>query len=182
MQSRKGLRMEFIFETEYSQKVTKTMARVLRKTLRRKHNKRSHIFGWIVMALALLLVLPIGDRVVSFDFRTVITYLAILILLLVLIFEDSINGYIARKRMLKGTEKSKATFRDEGYYSETEMGNTEWQYDKIITIAETKDYFVFVFSPSHAQVYDKSNLTGGTVEEFSSFIKEKTQKELVFIR
>lgn len=149
--------MEFIFETTYGQKVTKTMARVLRKTLRRKHSKRSHIFGWIVMVLALLLVLPIGDRVVTFDFRTVITWLVILIFLLVLIFEDSISGYIARKRMLKGTEKSKATFRDDGYYSETEMGNTEWQYDK-------------------------SNLTGGTVEEFNSFIKEKTQKEIVFIR
>lgn len=124
MQSRKGLSREFIFETTYGQKVTKTMARVLRKTLRRKHNKR----------------------------------------------------------MLKGTEKSKATFRDDGHYSETEMGNTEWQYEKIGMLAETKDYFVFVFSPSHAQVYDKSNLTGGTVEEFSSFIKEKTQKEIVFIR
>lgn len=49
-------------------------------------------------------------------------------------------------------------------------------------IAETKDYFVFIFSPSHAQVYDKSNLPGGTAEEFSSFIKEKAQNEIEFIR
>lgn len=68
------------------------------------------------MVLALLLVLPIGDRVVTFDFRTVITWLVILILLFVLIFADSINGYIARKRMLKGTEKSKASFRDDSLY------------------------------------------------------------------
>lgn len=35
--------MEFAFETEYGQKATATMARTLRKTLRRKHNRRSHI-------------------------------------------------------------------------------------------------------------------------------------------
>lgn len=174
--------MEFAFETEYGQKATATMARTLRKTLRRKHNRRSHIFGWIVMGLGLLLVLPIGEKAFTFDFKTIITCLTILALFTVLAFEDRLNGYIARKRMLKGTEKSKATFRDNGYYSETEMGNTEWSYDKIGVFAETKDYFVFVFSPSHAQVYDKKHLTGGTVEEFRKFIQDKTEKEVITLR
>ena len=84
--------------------------------------------------------------------------------------------------MLKGLEKAKATFRDDGYYSETEMGNTEWQYAKIELVAETKDYFVFVFSPSHAQVYDKNHLTGGTVEEFRQFIQDKTDKGIVSVQ
>ncbi len=174
--------MEFVFETEYGQKETTAMARTLRNTLRKKHSRRSHLFGWIVMILALLLTLPIGDKVFAFDFKTIFTYAVILILFLVLIFEDNINGYIARKRMLKGTEKSKATFRDNSYYSETEMGNTEWQYDKIGMIAETKDYFVFIFSPNHAQVYDKNNLIGGTAEEFRKFIQNKTNKEIVFVK
>ena len=41
--------------------------------------------------------------------------------------------------------------------------------------------FVFIFSISHAQVYDKSGLTGGTVEEFREFIQRKTEKEIVAI-
>ena len=68
--------------------------------------------------------------------------------------------------MLKGTEKSITTFSDNGYYSKTDIGNTQWQYDNIEVVAETKDYFVFIFSPSHAQVYDKEHLNGGNIEEF----------------
>ncbi len=174
--------MEFVFETEYGQKATATMARALRKTLRRKHSRRSHIFGWIVVSLGVLLALPIGDKAFSLDLKTIITCLVILALFIVLVFEDSLNGYIARKRMLKGTEKSKATFRDNAYYSETEMGNTEWSYDKIGALAETKDFFIFIFSPSHAQVYDKKHLTGGTAEEFRKFIQDKTEKEMIALR
>lgn len=174
--------MEFVFETEYGQKATATMARALRKTLRRKHSRRSHIFGWTVVGLGVLRVLPIGDKAFTLDFKTIITCLVILALFSVLTFEDSLNGNIARRRMLKGTEKSKATFRDIGYYSETEMGNTEWSYDKIGALAETKDYFVFIFSPSHAQVYDKKHLTGGTAEEFRDFIQGKTDKEIITLR
>jgi len=174
--------MEFTFETNYGQKATTTMARVLRKTLTRKHSRKSHIFGWIIMIFAILLTLPIGDKVFTLDMKTIITYLVILILFLVLIFEDNINGYIARKRMLKGTDKSKVTFSETSYYSETEMGNTEWKYDNIGILAETKDYFVFIFSPSHAQLYDKQSMSGGTVEEFKIFIQDKTQKEMVYVK
>ena len=174
--------MEFVFETEYGQKEMIAMARTLRKTIRKKHSRRSHIFGWIVMIIALLLILPIGDKVFTLDFKTIINCLVVGAIFLVLVFEDRLNGCIAGKRMLKGLERAQATFRDEGYYSETEMGNTEWQYDKIGMLAETKDYFVFVFSPSHAQVYDKNNLTGGTIEEFRQFIQDKTDKEIISVQ
>lgn len=36
---------EFTFETTYNQKAMTTMARALRKTVRKKHSRRSHIFG-----------------------------------------------------------------------------------------------------------------------------------------
>ena len=96
----------------------------------------------------------------------------------VLIWEDSINGYLARKRLLPGTEASTAVFGTDGYASASEFGKSEWGYDKIVAIAETKEYFVFVFSISHAQVYDKASLTGGTLEEFREFIQRKTEKEI----
>ena len=45
-------------------------------------------------------------------------------------------------------------------------------------LAEADDYFVFIFSQSHAQVYDKKSISGGTIEEFREFIKGVTGKEI----
>lgn len=162
--------MEFTFETAYDQKALTAMARGLRKTLRKKHSRRSHIFGWVVIALALLLVFS-G----TFDFRAVMTLLVVLIIFLVLIFEDRLNGHFARKRMMPGTEHASSTFTDASFTSSTEVGKTEFHYEKIAALAETRDYFVFLFSNNHAQVYDKRTIAGGSVEEFRSFIQQKTE-------
>lgn len=169
---------EFTFETTYNQKAMNTMARALRKTVRKKHSRRSHIFGWIITVLAVLLVLPIGEREVVFNFRTVITWAVIVIIVATLLFEDWINGYIARKRMLPGTAFALCTFGEDDYVSETKAGKTEWKYENIETIAETKDYFVFLFGKNHAQVYDKNSLQGGSIEEFRTFLMKKTEKEI----
>ena len=169
---------EFTFETTYNQKAMTTMARALRKTVRKKHSRRSHIFGWIITVLAVLLVLPIGEREVVFNFRTVITWAVIVIIVATLLFEDWINGYIARKRMLPGTAFALCTFGEDDYVSETKAGKTEWKYENIETIAETKDYFVFLFWKNHAQVYDKSSLQGGSIEAFRTFLMQKTEKEI----
>lgn len=174
--------MEFIFETTYDQKALTAMAKGIRKTARQKRTKRSHIFGWIVVALAVLLMLADIKDGVEFTANRIVTLLAALVISVVLLFEDIINGYVARKRMLPGTEKSKVTFTEECFYSETEAGKSEWNYDRILILAETKDYFVFVFSSSHAQVYDKNNLFGGTIDEFRKFICEITGKAMTAIK
>lgn len=171
--------MEFTFQTTYNQKAMKTMARGVRKTVRKKRNLRSRIFGYAICALGLFLTLVPDENGITVDFSTILTWLAITIMAVVLIWEDAINGYLARKRLLPGTETSVATFMADGYESASEFGKSEWSYDKIVEIAETKEYFVFIFSISHAQVYEKSSLTGGSLEEFRAFIKAKTEKEIV---
>ena len=174
--------MKFTFETEYNQKALSVMAKCIRKTARAKRSRRSHIFGWIVIALALLLSFTSGDDGFVITFKTVITWVAAAVMLIVLLFEDKINGYFARKRMLKGTEKSVATFDTENpdmFISQTEVGKAEFNYDKIAMIAETERYFVFVFSASHAQIYDKNTLAGGTINAFREFIIQKTEKTVV---
>ena len=65
--------MEFRFETQYTAKTMAVMARALRKTIRKKRSRRSHIFGWVVFALGVLLVLINGF---ALNFRTVITLAA----------------------------------------------------------------------------------------------------------
>ena len=170
--------MEFKFETAYNQEAVTAMAKAIRKTARKKRNRRSHIFGVIVIILAILLTLPLGDKEFVLNFKTVITWIAAVIIVLTLFFEDKINGYVARKRMLPGLEKAYVTFKEDSYYSETEIGSSEFKYSAIMSLAETENYFVFIFSQSHAQIYNKKSIEGGTIEEFRAFIKGVTGKEI----
>ena len=170
--------MTFTFETLYNAKNLSVMAKALRKTIRKKHSRRSHVMGWIVTALALMLLASNA----AWDFRTVITGIAAAAIFIVLLFEDRINGYVAQKRMLPGTEKALAVFTETGFVSTTEVGKTEWNYDKIMMIAENADFFVFIFSKSHAQLYDKGSLQGGTAEEFRRFIEAAAGKQVQLIK
>ncbi len=173
--------MEFTFETIYDQKAMKAMANALRKTVRKKRSRRSHIWGLIVCFLGLLLTLIPGENGLVINFKTILTWIIVGVIIVVLIWEDAINGYIAGKRMLKGTEASTTIFNEEGYVSTTEFGKTEWNYEKISELAENDKFFVFIFSMSHAQVYDKGKLSGGTIEEFRTFIQRKTNKQISMI-
>ena len=84
--------------------------------------------------------------------------------------------------MLAGTGRGTTIFQDETFTTTTEIGKTEFLYEKINLLAETGSYFVFVYDRSHAQVYDKSRLSGGTAEEFRKFIAEKTGKAITKIK
>lgn len=126
--------MVFTFETRYDTKALSVMARALRKTVRKKRSRRSHILGWIVIVLALLLLLADGF---ALDASTIITSLAALALLLVFLFEDRLNGAVAKKRLLPGTEKAVTVFSEDKFVSTTDVGKTEWNYDKILAVAET---------------------------------------------
>lgn len=165
--------MEFVFETEYDGKAMTEMARVLRKTLRRENSCRAHIFGVVVLILGALLSIHYFLKGSAPDFIQILTWFAMALILIVLVFEDRINGYAARKMMMPGTEKARAVFREDGFISETNVGVSEWKYDKVQVAAETEDFFVFVFSASYGQCYDKRKLKGGTVDEFREFIERK---------
>lgn len=166
--------MEFTFQTAYDQNAMAVMARALRKTVRKKHSRRSHILGWLVVVMGLLFSLPLSNEVFTVSFSTVINWIAVVAVTVVLLKEDAINGYFARKRALPQLLSSTTVFSAEGYHSSTEVGSSEFRYDNIVALAETADYLVFIFSKSHAQVYDKNNLSGGTEEEFRLFMMSNT--------
>lgn len=170
--------MEFIFETIYNQKSISVMAEVLRKTIRKKNSKRSHIYAILVILLGIILSFSQGTEEFKITFKFIITWLVIVVMVIVLLFEDKINGYIARKRMITGMEKSTTTFKEDSYITETNIGKTEFYYKNINILAETDDYFVFVFDQSHAQIYDKNGITKGSIDEFRKFIIQKTEKEI----
>jgi len=170
--------MEFTFDTVYDQKAVTAMARGLRKTIRKRHSRRSHIFGWIVILFILLLTIPLDGEPLIVEGRTVITWCAGAVMLFALFFEDTLNAWFARRRMMAGTDRAAGVFTEENYCSETAAGRTQWRYDTIGQIGEDKDYFIFVFDRRYAQVYDKRTLSGGSVEEFRTFISKKTGKEV----
>lgn len=143
------------------------MARVLRRTIRQKQSRRSHIFGYIVIGLGLFFLL----FRFAFDLRALLTGAAILAITGVLLFEDQINGRLALKRLAPGTQSAVSVFSADGFVSETALGRSEWNYDRIVLAAETPDYFVFVFGTSHAQVYDKHHMQGGSIEDFRSLLE-----------
>lgn len=173
--------MEFYFQTNYDQKALTAMAKGLRKTIRKKKSQRSHIFAWIVVVLSVLLMFSHEGGFV-FNAKNFVTGAAIVVIAAVTIWEDALNGFFAGKRMLRGTVQSTAVFGEDGYDTITEVGNSTWVYSTIQAVAETNEYFVLAFSANHAQVYDKSSMSGGTVEEFRTFISEKTGKVVQYIK
>ena len=172
--------MKYTFETIYDHKALTAMARCVRKTVRRKRSRRSHILGWIVAALGILLPIVSGDD--GINFRKIVTWTAAAVMVLALLFEDRLNAYFARRRMVKGSEKANAVFDTEMegvFVSETAVGKTEFPYTAVLAVAETQRYFVFMIGTDHAQVYDKDTLVGGTADAFRVFIAERTGHPVV---
>lgn len=174
--------MEFRFETAYDQKGLTVMARALRKTIRKKSSRRSHIFGWCVVALAILLV-AVGRMLEEpWTFLDTLNLSVGVILIAILFTEDQVNAFFARRKLMPGTSSAKCVFTEEGYTSTTETAATGFHYEVVQQVCETADYFVLLLSRQHGQIYDKASLSGGTAEDFRSFITGKTGKPIVSVR
>ena len=161
------------FETDYNMETLTAMAKGLRKTVRRKRSRRVHIFAAVVLVLGILTILATVAGGEPLGASGVVT---LLVVILVSLFEDRLNAWFARKRLLPGTEHAAATFEEDGYVSATGVTESRFSYAQIVAVAETARYFVFALSSHHTQAYDKRNIRGGSVEDFRAFIAEKTGK------
>jgi len=169
-----GIKIEFTFRTEYDPSAVAAMAKALRKTVRKNRSNRAMILGIFVVVLAILFSIPSQNETFVLSGRLIITWLAAAAVIIVMIWQDQINGLLAQKRMLPGTNVSETVFSESEYTSLTQTGKTTWGYGSIQSIAQTDRYFIFLYSQNHANVYDKRSISGGTPEEFSAFIQEKT--------
>lgn len=164
------------FETDYNMETLTAMAKGLRKTVRRKRSSRVHIFAAVVLVLGILTILATVAGGEPLGASGVVTLLALLVVILATVFEDRLNAWFARKRLLPGTEHAAATFEEDGYVSATGVTESRFSYAQIVAVAETARYFVFALSSHHTQAYDKRTIRGGSVEDFRAFIAEKTGK------
>lgn len=161
------------FETDYNMETLTAMAKGLRKTVRRKRSRRVHIFAAVVLVLGILTILATVAGGEPLGASGVVT---LLVVILVSLFEDRLNAWFARKRLLPGTEHAVVTFEEDGYVSATGVTESRFSYAQIVAVAETARYFVFALSSHHTQAYDKRTIRGGSVEDFRAFIAEKTGK------
>ena len=151
-------------------------SRAMRKVLRRKRNIIWAIFGWSVFFINALLLIPFDGESVALDVSMLISLLVEVMLLSVLLFQDRFNGMIACKNTLAGTKEYHVVFGEESYTVVTAATTSMFRYELIDALAESQDYIIFLMKKRYAQPLDKRTLTGGTVEEFKRFLKEKTGK------
>ena len=175
--------MEFHFTTVYDRACMTAMAKALRKTVRRKHSRRTSVFGWALVLFVIALWLPIVTGRRSADFGDIVSLIAIIFVSVVLWKEDSLNAFFAQKRMLPTSRRAEASFTDSGYRNVTDAAVTEWSYENIplAAICDVGDYVVFALNKTFAQAYDKRTLTGGSIEDFYRFIEQKTGIHVVKI-
>ncbi|MBQ9930773.1 MAG: YcxB family protein [Firmicutes bacterium] len=169
--------MEFRFETTYDKRALTAMAKAARKTLGNTRRKVSQVLSWIIVVVALVLAfLPLFYGA-PFSMVTVVTLAVAVILAVMQLSVDALNGAVAKNKLPKGSEETSAVFNELKILSKTELGVSKFEYENIMLMVETKGYFILILSETHAEIYDKRTLTGGTVDEFRTFVETKANQK-----
>ena len=113
--------MEFQFETLYDHVGLTAMAKALRKIYRRKKSLITKIIGIVLFLVGLYFSTPLGGRELKITPNSLITYISLAMLLIVILFEDAINGFGAMKRLVDGREEAISTFEEDFYTVKTDL-------------------------------------------------------------
>ena len=96
------------------------------------------------------------------------------LMLAVLLGEDAINAFFARRNALPGMEVCTVRFLEEHYETKIAGAATQWQYSKLLRLAENDRYLVLILGKNHGQLCDKEELTGAAPEELRAFLEQRT--------
>ena len=162
--------MEIICSTTYDRRALSALARALRKTIRRTRSRLLRVWCWVLLVLGLL------SAWVSWgEWGAVALNGAVAVLMLaVLLGEDAINAFFARRNALPGMEVCTVRFLEEHYETQIAGAATQWQYSKLLRLAENDRYLVLILGKNHGQLCDKEELTGAAPEELRAFLEQKT--------
>ena len=174
--------MEFRFETDYNLETLTAMAKGLRQTVRKKRNRRTRIFAGIILVIGLVsTALSIASKE-PLRARNLLVPLAMLNVIYASLQEDRLNGRVAKRNVLPGTEHAGCVFGEDGYTIKTSVTESRFSYAQIRAVAELPRYLVLALSNNQAQAFDKESLSGGTIEEFRAFLADKTGKTVQQIK
>lgn len=162
--------MEFTFEMDYNLKAMTAMAKAMRKGLQEEQNRKSSIIGWFFVVLAVVILLSAEH----FGWTQILASVLIVCFAGYLICQDQINGFLAQKKLPVKMRKGIWLFREDGYFSDTEAGESDYSYENIFAIAESEGYIFLVFHNGTAQILDTNTIQGGTMDEFRRLLRRKT--------
>ena len=163
--------MEFTFKMNYSQKAMTVMARAIRKGLQEEQDKRSKIIGWVFVALVILILLCSGIT----GWMKILAAFLITCFAAYLIWPDQINGFLAMKKLPAKMREGSWLFREDGYFSNSEAGESDFSYSNIFMMIESQGYMFLVFHDGKAQIIDLSTIQGGTPADFRRLLRRKTE-------
>lgn len=162
--------MELTFKMNYDLKAMTTMAKAMRKGLQEEQNKKSLLLGWIFVALTLFILL-LSEK---FGWMQIAASVIIAGFAAYLIWQDSVNGYLALKKLPEKMRTGKWLFREDGYFSDTEAGESDYSYENIFIIVESDGYMILVFHEGTAHIIELSTIEGGSADDFRRLLRKKT--------
>lgn len=164
-----------INQTTLDKKAMVALAKISRKTLRKKRSRPVRRFAWFAVAVEGILIavdLRVGDG------GWAINALLAAILLGCIFGEDTVNGLLALRQIPPPSREVNITFRDDFYVQRAQPAETWWDYRQIRAIGEDKDFFALVIDTSHGQILSKKGFQWGGPEEFRTFIQRKTGRKI----
>ena len=174
---------EFQVHSSYGHKALKTMVRALRKTARRKWSVALRVFGWFAVTLFALAEIALAALgAFSFGFSDALAFLVVGVMVVLLLFEDDLNAWIAAFTVIPGGKDADTRFASDAYTVTTQTAETRWDYGAVTTFCETPDSFVFLLGKRHGQQFPKAGFSEGTPEEFRGFIAEKTGLSVRYVK
>ncbi|MBR4990832.1 MAG: YcxB family protein [Oscillospiraceae bacterium] len=162
--------MEFTFDLNYDLKAMTAMARAIRVGLQEEQNKKSKIIGWGFVALTVLILLFSS----TFGWMQIAACILITLFAAYLIWQDQVNAYFAMKKLPAKMRTGRWLFRDDGYFSDTEAGESDYSYKNIFMMVESQGYMILVFHEGRAHIIDLSTIQGGTAQDFRRLLRRET--------
>ena len=162
--------MEFTFDLNYDFKAMTAMARAIRVGLQEEQNKKSKIIGWGFVALTVLILLFSS----TFGWMQIAASIIIALFAAYLIWQDQVNAYFAMKKLPEKMRTGRWLFRDDGYFSDTEAGESDYSYKNIFMMVESQGYMILVFHEGRAHIIDLSTIQGGTAQDFRRLLRRET--------
>ena len=162
--------MEFTFDLNYDLKAMTAMARAIRVGLQEEQNKKSKIIGWGFVALTVLILLFSS----TFGWMQIAASIIIALFAAYLIWQDQVNAYFAMKKLPEKMRTGRWLFRDDGYFSDTEAGESDYSYKNIFMMVESQGYMILVFHEGRAHIIDLSTIQGGTAQDFRRLLRRET--------
>ena len=163
--------MEFVNQTVIGSKELAALSKGARKTMRRNRNRMVRTMAALVIALNVFFAwvsLRAGDS------RWWLNGALALFLLVIVVWEDRLNGRFRAKHVLPDAREVTASFGPEGYTHVSKASDSRFTYDQIRLICETPEHFLFYLDRSLGQIYRKDGFTKGTAMAFREFIVQKT--------